>query len=396
MLACIPATLAIEPGLGFDRIQLSAEFTCEGALFADVTNDGQADVVAGPYYYPGPTFAERHEIYPPRTFDPLKYSDNFAVGAYDFSGDGWLDLLVIGFPGKEAVWYENPRGADRHWKKHEVLNSVGNESAMVVDLLGDARPELVGVHDKRFGFAVPDSRRPEGPWNFRAISAPGEWGAFTHGLGVGDIDGDGRADVLERAGWWRQPATGADTGTWKHHAVSFGPGGAQMLVCDVNGDGLADVITSLQAHGYGLSWFEQQRGADGRITFREHRITSLDAEERLGGVQFSQPHALALADLDGDGSMDFVTGKRWWAHGPTGDPEPNAAAVVYGFLWRAGVDGQGRFEPMLIDDSSGIGTQIDARDINGDGRADIVTANKRGTFLFLSKAASLREKSLNH
>ena len=158
-----------------------------------------------------------------------------------------------------------------------------------------------------------------------------------------------------------------------------------MLVHDVNQDGLADVITSLQAHGYGLSWFEQQRDAEGRISFREHRITSLDAEERLNGVQFSQPHALALADLDGDGAMDFVTGKRWWAHGPTGDPEPNAPAVVYGFVWRAGTNGVGRFEPFLIDDSSGVGTQIDARDVTGDGRADVVTANKRGTFLFLSK-----------
>src|SRR5437764_12248096 len=112
-----------------------------------------------------------------------------------------------------------------------------------------------------------------------------------------------------------------------------------MCVMDVNGDGLADVVTSIDAHGYGLSWFEQARAAGGDITFREHVILSTQAEEKVGGVQFSQLHAIALADVDGDGLPDIVTGKRWWAHGPTGDADPLGIPVLTAFLLRRGGDG---------------------------------------------------------
>jgi hypothetical protein len=175
---------------------------------------------------------------------------------------------------------------------------------------------------------------------------------------------------------------------WKFHATDFGRGGAQMYVYDVNADGRADVITSIEAHKYGVSWFEQLAPAAGATEpmWREHAILSRDPTEKLGGVQFSQPHATVLADIDGDGLLDVVTGKRYWAHGPKGDPEPNAAAVIYWFkLTRDPVTKAVTYTPHLIDNDSGVGTQFIVTDLNNDGRPDVAVANKRGVFAFIQQ-----------
>lgn len=373
----------------YQRLTLSETFYCEGGAFADLNRDGHPDVISGPYWYAGPDFQTRHELYSPQPFDPLRYSDNFVAEAYDVDGDGWLDVMVIGFPGTEAVWYENPAGTDRPWRRHLALDGVDNESAMFGDVNGDGRPDLICSHQGRWGYAEWNPQAPTGPWTFRSVSKPGPWQRFTHGLGFGDVNGDGRMDLIERGGWWEQPAD-PEQAEWRLHPADFGKGGAQMYALDLNGDGLPDIVTSRDAHGYGLSWFEQVRATDGATQFREHVI--LPADETLGpdGVQFSQLHAVTLADLDGDGHLDLVTGKRWWAHGPKGDPEPNADPVVYAFLYRRDDDGSVRFEPRLIDRASGVGTALAVADANGDGGLDILAANKRGTFLFLSQHAASR------
>ena len=386
----------------FAKQQLSDEFWSEGACFGDINRDGVADVVAGPFWYEGPSFSTRHEYAPADhvskskkngeevTFRGYKgalgneneYSANFFAHTADFNGDGWTDILVLGFPGENSWWFENPgKTGSGLWKQHVALDVTDNESPRWVDITGDGKPEIVCSSKGSYGYAVPNPKNPNVPFTWHPITANRNLHKFTHGLGVGDVNGDGRMDLLEKDGWLEQPASLAGNPVWKHHPFSFGVGGAQMYAYDVNGDGLNDIITSLAAHGFGLAWYEQyQEGAE--IRFREHIFMNKEVAENPYGVKFSQLHAIDLVDIDGDGLKDLVTGKRFWAHGPTGDPDPNSAPVLYWFQLRRNADKSVDYVPHLIDSLSGVGTEVKAVDYNKDGLLDIVVGNKKGVFVF--------------
>lgn len=372
----------------YKRLKLVDAFLAEGANCGDINGDGVIDVVAGPYWFAGPDFTERVAFYDGKSFDIEGYSDNFLTFVHDINLDGHADILVFGFPGKAARWYRNPAGKSGSWPVHIAFPTVDNESPTFADITGDGRPELIFHTKGRLGFAEINSDDPTQPWKFLPISEPRGYQRFTHGLGYGDLNGDGRIDLLTKEGWWEQPAQ-IDQRPWPFHSVEFAEfGGAQMLVSDVDGDGDQDVITSKHAHGYGLSWFENYREAS-TIKFREHLIMGEHPEDKSHGVAFSQLHALALADFDDDGIDDIVTGKRFWAHQgkDVGGHDP---AVLYAFL-TVRENQQVHFEPHRIDTNSGVGTQVVAKDINRDGQPDIIVGNKKGVFVQLSNTKSERE-----
>jgi hypothetical protein len=207
-------------------------------------------------------------------------------------------------------------------------------------------------------------------------------------VGFGDINGDRRVDVLEAVGWWEQPAEVKPGQPWTFHPFRFATDGAQMLVGDVNGDGLADVITAWHCHLYGLVWWQQVKGANGQPDWKQHVILSPTPDVSTADFRVSQMHALELVDMNGDGLKDILTGKRFWAHGPTGDKEPDAPAVVFWLELRRDGNGGATFVPHLIDDDSGVGTQVAATDLNGDGKLDVVVGNKKGIFVHLNNGAA--------
>ncbi|HEX5218903.1 MAG TPA: HEAT repeat domain-containing protein [Verrucomicrobiae bacterium] len=368
----------------FKKIQLSADFYAEGAYYGDFNRDGKLDVVAGPFWFAGPDFQQKNEIRPPAKFDPHGYSDNFLTYTADFNGDGWTDVFYVPFPGAEGYWYENPQNKSGHWQKHLAYSMVGNESPGLADVTGDGRPDLILNNEGHLGYATFDPAKPNEPWKFRAVSPKdSRFQRFTHGIGAGDINGDGRMDLVEAAGWWERPADVNTDSPWKFHPYKFAEAAAQMLVTDVDGDGLNDVINSWHCHLYGLVWNRQSRSANGDITWQQHVIMSPTPDTSLDAVRFSQLHAMELVDMNGDGLKDILTGKRFWAHGPVGDVEPDAPAVVYWFELKR-TDGKVSFIPHPIDNDSGIGTQVTATDLNGDKRPDVIVANKKGIFLHLS------------
>lgn len=362
-----------------------------GATAGDFNKDGVTDVIAGPYLYFGPDFTTFREIYPGITFNPSKeFTDTNTQYAYDFNGDGWLDLFN-GTP--RAAIYFNPKGESRRWDKVEVIPSVQTEVTVFTDIDGSGVPALVYGADGAVRFAKPDLKDPT-KWNSHAISPPGY--SIGHGIGAGDINGDGRPDILNANGWWEQPAEGADSGLWTYHPVAFGryghrstgAGGAVMAVYDVNGDKLNDVVTSLNGHGFGLAWFEQKRDADGNITFERHMISDDYSTKNAGDVTASQLHGSTAADIDGDGVPDFIVGKRYWAHLDNYfDPDPYGTPALYVYLTVRDPNSPGgaKFVPELAHNRSGAGSDVYAGDLNNDGKIDIVTSTDRGTFIIWNK-----------
>jgi hypothetical protein len=373
--SCSAAERAAE--ISFRRVQIDPTFRAEGVAVADFNGDGRKDIAAGSVYYAAPDWKMHAILAKPKAFDPKTYSDAFCCFAEDVNRDGREDLIVVDIPGKPTSWFENPGTAGTAWKRHVAVSVTNNESPIWVDVTGDGRPELVCGYSpdpakpdspqRRMAFAGPGTD-PYAPWPVRTFSAAGAPGSrkYAHGLGAGDVNGDGRADVLTIQGWYEGPGDRSQP-EWTLHEANLGEHAAHMYAYDFDGDGDNDVLSS-SAHRFGIWWHEQ--APDGWKT-------------RLIDDTLSQTHAVCLADLNGDGLADFVTGKRWWAHMGRDPGADQPALVVWYELTRR--HGLPHWIRHPIDDDSGVGTQFEVTDVNGDGLLDVVTSNKKGVYYFEQK-----------
>ncbi len=362
--------------------RLHSTFYAEGATFGDLDGDGVGDMVYGPHWFPGPDFDKKHAFYKPVAFDINRYSDNFFCYVHDINGDQRNDIVVLGFPGKEARLYLNPGEArsDKDWPMHIIANTVGQESPTFTDIIPGGLPEIVCSSETAYGY-YQAGMDPTKPWKWHGVSEKGMTHIrFGHGMGVGDLNGDGRLDIIDRMSWWEHPSQ-PGKGKWTQHKwVSTPyPGGAQILVNDFDGDGDADIVSSTAAHGWGLAWYEQVKPG----SFAKHPIMGDKSTDNPYGICFSQLHALALADMDGDGIQDFVTGKRWKAHNGK-DVGSHQPAYVYWFKNKRTKDGID-WVPHMIHDDSGVGVDVTVADINDDGRLDVISGNKMGLAFHVQK-----------
>jgi FG-GAP-like repeat len=356
----------------------------ETAAFADLNNDRRLDIVSSDAWYEAPAWT-KHAIRDVNWNG--QYLDNFSDLPLDVDGDGFTDVVQFGYFSNNIVWVKNPGKGGGPWKVTEIDAGFPTEFAQLVDLDNDGKArELLPEFDRPAAPLAWFELR-DGTWIKHVVSDH----SYGHGIGAGDVNGDKRTDILTPQGWFEAPAD-VRQGTWTFHATDWNqhpmaaagttarPAPAQfgfMYVLDVNGDGRQDIVTSM-AHDYGVCWFEQN--ADGTWTQR-----AIDAT-------WSQAHAPLLADLNGDGQLDLVAGKRYMAHNGN-DPGEREPLGLYWYEFRRGPRNV-VWTRHLIDYGGrmGGGMQTDVKDMDGDGDLDIVSGGKAGLFVAENLTKSTRLK----
>jgi hypothetical protein len=381
---------------------------CECVSVADVNGDGKLDLVCGRNWYEAPDW-KKHENFRDGAETNGPETDDNSEFALDVNRDGRMDVVSSGWMKmKGAFWYENPGPeavkAGGKWKAHRIHAAQNMEGVIHGDINGDGHDDILCNHWAPVsgqGMTWLESIDRE-PWFVEhVIGTEGEY----HGNGLGDINGDGRVDIVTPRGWYEAPADRAK-GKWIFHpdyvvhrvdkpnepiAASH-----PMLVYDVNGDGLNDIIVGA-SHEYGLAWLEQKRQGDGTRKFQTHWIET----------DFGQCHTLALGDLRGDGKPALVTGKRLFAHHGR---DTSCYDPLFAFWYD--ING-GKFQRHILsfnhlpwyptekninpppNGAIGVGMKMVIADLDGDGKNDIIVSSKAGLYVFYNQGTAPRRPGKN-
>jgi len=352
----------------------------EGCSVFDVNGDGLLDVVCLPSWYRAPFWDKRplHDV-----VKSGEFIMNFGQIPMDVNADGATDLVSAGWFDKDIFWYENPfanpkpmksiNDEYKEWKQYVLPQppSLGGgcEAILGVDVDGDGKTDVVPNRRPLGWYAVnPKGADGQPEWTRFPVDLSGRKNtAWLHGLGFGDINGDGRKDLVTGEGWWEAPANPRADKWIEHAEFKFPDAGIPMIVTDLDGDGDSDVIYG-EGHAYGIFWMEQVKEGDARKWIK-HEIDK----------SASQYHALVWIDLDGDGQNELVTGKRWRGHG-NDDPGSFDPLGVYYFKWDRAKKTWDK-HVISYDDHVGVGMQICVVDVDGDGDLDVVCPGKSGLYI---------------
>jgi len=366
--------------LRFETVRLVNSYN-EGCAIADVNNDGRLDVIAGPAWYESPTWRQRAIRH--IALGLQEFMANNGDHAIDLNGDGWVDVISASWFSDEVYWYENPgqEGLDAGelWRPHLVASNWAHaEGTLLEDVDGDGvRELLMNSYAKKMPIQGVQIELGKGGKLPRFIPFSLGSRGPGHGMGVGDVNGDGKVDIVASRGWYEAPSSEPLSHEWVfHHEYGLYHVSLPCLVKDLNRDGKNDLIIG-RAHHYGLYWLEQGPTVDGQIKWKKHEI-----DDRV-----SQVHCLTWADLDGDGQDELITGKRYRGHKGK-DPGADDPLCLFRYVWDPSTK---RFAKDVISYDQGIGTgmQIRVADLDGDGKLDIAVAGKSGTYVLLNRGPAV-------
>lgn len=355
----------------------------EAAGVADFDGDGHLDVFSGDSWYAGPSWT-RHKVRDVPSGTNPHYREDFADQPLDVNGDGKPDIVTCAYFSRKVAWLENPGQASKPWTEHLIDRPGSMETGYLVNL-GPTRNHtfLPNVGGRMMLYEL-TAALPKPRWTIRQLSPEGAG----HGLGHGDVNQDGRIDIITPKGWYEQPAD--PDGRWPFHAeFSLGNASIEILCHDFDGDGLGDIAWGM-GHGFGLHWLRQSKDAAGKRVWTRGDIDD----------SFSQAHTLHLGDFDGDGELEFVTGKRVYAH--ASEPGATEKPCLYRYRfdrksakWEKTIIDEGEpateapLDPekrdALVDfkrGSAGTGLLLAVHDVDRDGDLDIVAPGKSGLYWF--------------
>jgi FG-GAP-like repeat/FG-GAP repeat len=374
-----------KPRIAFLAHRLGSDHA-EGISLLDMNGDGFLDLLSGAYWYenPGANGGEwkQHQF---RTVGIRnEFVSDCGEWIVDVDHDGHPDLVTTGWISNGLWWYRNPGpqaiAAGQMWKAEKITDSFDTEGGAFADINGDGKPDLALAHYNRSGVLWVDfsGDKPH-------VHHLGSREQDGHGIGIADINGDGKPDVLTTHGWFEQIDANNNKWQW-HQDWDLGDAGFPILGYDVNRDGKLDLIYG-QGHGYGLYWLEQS-GTPQHRTWIRHTIDE----------SFSQSHALALIDIDGDGIPELITGKRYRGHSGD-DPGSYDPVVVYAYKLPAKAQFTSTSDPVFtrialsVNGTASAGTQFVAADLDHDGDIDIASAGKLGVHVLENLKIDKQPKS---
>ena len=355
--------------------------SAESVTVADMNGDGRLDIICGESWYEQcPAERGRGPRFIKHKFRDLGYTGNYLEDlsdlVIDVNRDGYPDVVSCSYWSRPLSWWENPGKRGGPWREHLIETRSPVEFVFLVDILNTGKPDQLlpqfGDPNAPLTWYELTGHGAQDPWLKHEISHK----SYGHGIGAGDVNGDGRTDIITPKGWFEAPPDPRN-GNWTFHE-EFDLGATGFIyVMDVNNDGIPDLVTSL-GHDYGIFWLEQRKDAAGKRTWEKHLIDN----------SWSQSHAMTLADLNRDGRVELVTGKRYYAH--EHDPGANETLGVY---WYEALNREGsQWRRHIVDygTRTGGGMQIPVVDIDGDGYLDIVVAGKSGLYLFENLSGIVR------